>query len=203
MDNYDIKVSVIKFDVNWTEIKNLCRTTIGQLDSDKAPGQNWKRTLLLAEHSPLRHGNITIEIDNIPFAIMGHLVRHGVGVTPYVQTSRADRTEIKDRSQRSQMDPVRMRMDLNLQSLINVSRKRLCGQADPTTRKVWYMVVKEIAKYDADVAWACVPECIRDCDCPEFYPCGFYDNLMKNEPVETQRVLKRRYDKYNEWRDRA
>ena len=82
------KVKVIKFDVDWLEIKNLCRKTISMKDSKLEPSSEWKRDLLLAEHSPLRHSLITIDIEDVPFYVMGHLVRHSVGVTPYVSTSR-------------------------------------------------------------------------------------------------------------------
>ena len=130
------KVKVIKFDVDWLEIKNLCRKTISMNDSNIEPTSEWKRKLLLAEHSPLRHSLITVDIEDVPFYVMGHLVRHSVGVTPYVSTSREDRTNIS-RSERSQTDLVSMRIDLNIQSLINISRKRLCNQADRQTQIIW------------------------------------------------------------------
>ena len=191
-----IKVNVIKFDVDWIEIKNLCRKTINMGDSLQEPTSNWKRKLLIAEHSPLRHSLITIEINDVPFYVMGHLVRHHVSVTPYVTTSREDRTNIP-RDERKQTDLVSMRMDLNIQSLINISRKRLCNQADKTTQIVWLEVIKEIAKYDVDVAWACVSECIRDCGCPEkFGTCQYFDNFSKDLSKEELINIEARYDVY-------
>ena len=72
-----------------------------------------------------------------------------------------------------------MRMDLNIQSLINISRKRLCNQADITTQKLWLLVIKEIAKYDANIAWACVPEGIHTCGCTEgFSNCNKCTNIQ-------------------------
>lgn len=195
----DIQVKVIKFDVDWLEIKNLCRGTISMGDSTKEPTKRWKRDLLLAEHSPLRHSLITIEVQNIPFCIMGHFVRHSVGVTPYVSTSREDRTGVK-REERKQTDPVTMRMDLNIQSIINISRKRLCKQADATTQKVWYMVIKEIAKYDEDIAWACVPEGIRTCGCPErFASCCVCENIISNLDFFDRLDLEKRYNHYQDF----
>lgn len=196
--NNDIRCRVIKWDVDWLDIKNLCRSTISMGDSKIEPTHEWKRKLLLAEHSPLRHSIITIEIQNIPYAMMGHLVRHSVGVTPYVSTSREDRTGIP-REQRSQMDVVNMRMDLNIQSLINISRKRLCNQADPLTKKIWKMVIDEVAKFDEDIAWACVRECIRDCGCPEkFGNCKYFDAFSKDIEKESLINIEQRYDIYAE-----
>ena len=199
--NNELKVTVEKFDVDWKEIKNMCRGTVGIEDSQKEPTNEWKRKLLLAEHSPLRHSLITIKIENIPYAMMGHLVRHSVGVTPYVKTSRSDRTGV-DRNTRSQMDLVNMRLDLNIQSLINISRKRLCNQADITTRKIWWEVIKEIAKYDKNIAWACVKEGIYKGGCSESFGCcnscnDFLNTLTKEQLID----LKQRYDAYNEFRE--
>lgn len=197
MEGMIMEVKVIKWDVNWLEIKNLCRKTISMSDSSVEPTQAWKRKILLAEHSPLRHSLITIDIVDIPFAIMGHFVRHHVGVTPYVTTSREDRTGVK-REERSQMDLVSMRLDLNIQSLINISRKRLCMQADPTTIAVWEAVLAAVKEYDEDIYWACVPEGIRSCGCPEqFGKCRKCENILRGMPPLFVFNLEERYDYYN------
>ena len=190
------EVKVIKFDVDWTEIKNACRKTISMGDSIVEPSSDWKRKLLLAEHSPLRHSLITLDIQDVPFYVMGHLVRHSVGVTPYVGTSREDRTGV-DRSERRQTDLVSMRLDLNIQSLINISRKRLCNQADKQTQMLWLQVVRAIAEIDEDIAWACVPEGIRTCGCPEaFGDCRACTNIVRQLPPEDMVDVTKRYNHY-------
>lgn len=192
-----MEVKVIKWDVNWLEIKNLCRGTISMKDSKIEPSNEWKRKLLLAEHSPLRHSLITVEITNVPFYVMGHLVRHHMGVVPYVATSRSDRTGV-DRRERRQTDTVTMRMDMNIQSLINISRKRLCNQADETTKELWNMVVKAVGECDEDIAWACVPEGIRSMGCPEgFGNCKQCNNMLKDMDKEDLFDLEKRYYHYN------
>lgn len=196
------KVTVIKFDVDWTEIKNACRKTISMKDSSVTPSSKWKRDLLLAEHSPLRHSLITIDIEDVPFYVMGHIVRHSVGVTPYVSTSREDRTNIP-RDERRQTDLVSMRLDMNIQSLINISRKRLCNQADRQTQLLWLEVVKAIAEYDQDIAWACVPEGVRTCGCPEkFSQCCACENVIGQMGFEDRMNLTLRYDHYNDHRNK-
>ena len=192
-----MEVKIIKWDVNWLEIKNLCRGTISMKDSKIEPSNQWKRDLLLAEHSPLRHSLITVEITNVPFYVMGHLVRHSIGVTPYVATSRSDRTGV-DRSERRQTDTVTMRMDMNIQSLINISRKRLCNQADKTTKELWNMVVDAVREYDEDIAWACVPEGIRTMGCPEaFGNCKQCNNMLKDMEKEDLFDVEKRYYHYD------
>lgn len=196
-----MEVKVIKWDVNWLEIKNLCRKTISMVDSKIEPTQTWKRELLLAEHSPLRHSLITVDIEDVPFYVMGHFVRHHVGVTPYVSTSRTDRTGV-DRTERRQTDPVCMRLDLNVQSLINISRKRLCNQADPETVKIWNAVLDAVREYDEDVYWACVPDGVRSCGCVEaFGDCRQCVNMMKDMEKMDLFDVNARYDHYNTKRD--
>lgn len=200
MDKIEVKIT--DFDINWKKIKSACMTTISKEAGDKEPSDEWKRRLLLCEHSPIRRGSISWKWPAIPYAISTHFARHHEGCEKFVGTERADRTGV-DRSTRSQMNPVPMEMDANIQAIINISYKRLCSSADPATRQHWRAVLEAIREYDENIFWACVPQCVRCGGCPEYTNCGFYDNLMKDEPVETQRVLKKRYDKYNEWRDKA
>lgn len=199
MDKEKIKARITDFDIDWMKIKSACMTTISK-EAGKEPTQEWKRKLLLCEHSPIRRGSISWKFDEIPYCISTHFVRHHEGVEKWVGTERADRTEIKDRSQRSQMDMVPMEMEANIQAIINISRKRLCTSADPLTIKYWKAVLEAIKEYDEDIYWACVPECVRCGGCPEYNSCGYYDNLMKDAEPEEQRVLKLRYDRYNKFR---
>ena len=197
---YNLKANITDFNINWKKIKSACMTTISKEAGDKEPSTEWKRKLLLAEHSPIRRGTISWKWESIPYAISTHFVRHHEGVEKWVGTERADRTDIKDRSQRSQMDTVPMEMEANIQALINISAKRLCTCADPTTRSYWKSVLKEIKQYDEDIYWACVPQCIRCGGCPEYKTCGFYDNFAKKLSFEDQIDMTKRYNKYNEIR---
>ena len=98
------------------------------------------------------------------------------------------------------MNPVMMEMEANIQALINISKKRLCTCADPTTRLYWEKVLEAIAQYDEDIAWAMVPECIRDGGCPEYKSCGMFDSFARDLTKEELMDIKTRYDKYNEYR---
>lgn len=195
-----IETVIKKVNVDWKDIKDACRRTIGLDESDKEPPKAWKRKLLICRHSPIRKGTITWKWPEIPYAISTHFARHHEGTEKYISTSRADRTEIKDRSQRSQMDPVSMEMDANIEALISISERRLCMCADPTTRAYWQDLKDCIEKYDEDIAWAMIPQCVRLGGCPEkFGQCKFFENLSKDWTKKELLDIAARYDKYQEY----
>ena len=105
---------------------------------------------MLCEHSPIRRGTISWKWPAIPYAISTHFARHHEGCEKFVGTERADRTGV-DRATRSQMNPVPMEMDANIQAIINISYKRLCTSADPTTRQYWRAVLEAIRQYDENI----------------------------------------------------
>ena len=196
-----MKTIIKNFNVNWLNIKNACRQTVSMCDSKLEPTSEWKRKLLICRHSPLRIGSVLWKSEDVPFYVMGHIVRHNVGCTPFVSTSREDRTGIP-RNERKQTDFVNMQMTANIEALINISERRLCTCADPTTRKYWEAVLEAIREYDEDIFWACVPQCIRCGACVEpFSNCRFYENFSKNLTPEQQTDIMARYDAYNEYRD--
>ena len=194
------KTEMLEFNVNWNSIKRACMRTIGKEAGPKEPNQKWKKSLLICRHSPLRKGSITWKWPEIPYAISTHFVRHHIGVEKFISTSRADRTEIKDRSQRSQMDAVSMEMDANIEALLNISERRLCTCADATTTAYWKDLKDLVATYDTDIAWAMVPQCVRCGSCVEpFSDCKFYEKLMEGHALEEQQDIMKRYDIYNDF----
>lgn len=194
---YNTKVNITHFNVDWLRIKSACMTTISK-QAGKEPNDEWKKKLLICRHSPIRRGEISWKWEEIPYAISTHFARHHEGCEKFIGTERTDRTGV-DREQRSQMNYVPMEMDANLQALINISEKRLCMCADPTTRKYWEAVIEEIRKHDELVAWSNVPQCVRCGGCVEpFTECHFYENLMKDATLEEQIDVVKRYDIYNE-----
>lgn len=197
-----MKVKITNFNVNWLAIKAACMTTISKQAGDKEPSKEWKRKLLICQHSPIRRGVISWKWEQIPYAISTHFARHHEGCEKFIGTSREDRTKIK-RSERSQMDYVPMEMDANIQAILNISERRLCTCADPTTIKYWKAVLETIKEYDEDIYWACVPQCVRCGSCIELFSnCSFYENLMKEHTLEEQKDIVKRYDIYNEYRKR-
>ena len=91
---------------------------------------------------------------------------------------------------------------------VEISKKFVCtilsNNAEPTTIKYWEAVLEAIKEYDEDIYWACVPQCIRCGACVEpFSNCNFYSNLMKDHTLEEQQNVMKRYDIYNEYREKV
>lgn len=200
MENY--KPKVVNFNVDWFAIKDACMQTIGK-KAGAEPSSEWERKLLISRHSPIRRGVISWKWENIPFYVMGHFVRHHVGCTPYVATSREDRTDIP-REERKQTDNVSMQMDANIQALIDMGEKRLCTQSDKVTREYMEALKDEIAKYDETIAWALAPSGIYKCGCPEkFGNCTYCTSILKQMPQEDLFDIEKRLDYYNEHREKV
>ena len=204
MTKYNTTTKITKFNVDWLSIKSACMTTISKQAGDKEPSKEWKRKLLICRHSPIRRGIVSWKWEQIPYAISTHFARHHEGCEKFIGTERADRTEIKDRSERSQMNYVPMEMDANIQALMNIAEKRLCMCADPTTREYMEALVEVIREYDQDIAWALVPQCVRCGGCVEpFGTCQYYNKTFENMPIEQQSDVMARYNYYDEQRQKV
>ena len=59
MKKYNSTTRITDIHINWNKIKQACMTTVSKQAGDKEPSQEWKRRLLLAEHSPIRRGVIS------------------------------------------------------------------------------------------------------------------------------------------------
>lgn len=196
-----MKTTIKKINVDWLDIKNACRQTISMGDSKVEPTSEWKRKLLVARHSPLRLGTVLWKTEDIPFYVMGHLVRHNVGCTPFVSTSREDRTGVP-REERKQTDEVGLQMVANIESLMNISEKRLCNCADRQTLLYWKSVLEAIRDYDEDIYWACVPSGIAHGGCTEpFSDCQMCNKILEQMTPEERLDITKRYDAYNEFRE--
>lgn len=178
----EMKVEVTDYRDRWGDVKNACMNTIGK-ETGAYPSSSWKESILMAEHSPIRLIEFTIRMHNIPYWVSVHLTRHKIGVEHFVQTQRTDRTGVK-RDELPQGALVSHTMRINAQALINISRKRLCYQASPETRKLWCMVVAEVSKYEPELASACMPNCRYRGFCPEMNPCGRYITKKERDYAE-------------------
>ncbi len=150
--------------------------TAGKSKIKREPSE-WLLAMCVAEHSPIRELQITIECHDIPYFAIMHLVRHKIGFEPFVKTSREDITNVP-RDQRKQTDLGSFRATMNLHSLINISKERLCYKADKTTRELWQLIVDTIATHLPIVKLFCVPKCIYRTFCPEHLlgrSCGYAD----------------------------
>lgn len=150
------------------EVLNACRVTVWKDGVDKEPSEAFMHKIYRSEHSPIRDRMFVIDIEGIPSWVATHFVRHSVGYTPYVSTQRNDRIEYEgERGDRKQGELVNMRMTLNAQSFINISKVRLCNMASKETRETWQKVLSELGLIDKELFMCCVPSCVYRGFCPE------------------------------------
>lgn len=150
------------------EILNRCRTTVWKNGLEKEPSENFMNDIYMSEHSPIRDKWFSVEIKSIPYWLSTHFVRHSIGYTPYVSTQREDRLEYEgSRDDRKQGELVNIDITLNAQAFINVSKVRLCGQADKKAQRLWSNVLEKLKEIDEPLFYHCVPTCIYRGFCPE------------------------------------
>ena len=177
-----MKVTIEKL-TDWDLVKRAALQT-RNLKMVNPPTKRWKMKMLMAEHSPIRCLMFYITFEDVPYFVHVHLVRHFMGLTPFVSTSRSDLTKVKDRSQRRQTDLVNFSLLINAQAILNMSYKRLCNKASKETREVWEKVKNEMMKVDPYLATMMVPSCVRQGHCPEMEPCGYSKTLSYKELLE-------------------
>ena len=180
-----MRIEIKDYQDKWQVIKDATMTTISK-DTGSYPTSEWKKKLLMSEHSPIRIGNITFKLYDIQSFVSGHLVRHHIGCEKFVSSRRSDRYNSNEPITRESL--VDLTMNCNFQALINISRKRLCNCASKETREAWQMVKDEIAKVEPEVASCMVKECVyRNGLCPEMFSCGYHKTEAFKKELEEYR----------------
>lgn len=159
-------------------VEELAGVTIGK-DLKPKSGE-WHRRMMLSEHSPIRGVILQVVMEGIPKHVSVHLVRHG-HCQHMVKSSRPDWTG----QPRSEEQLVNHTIIGNPQTLINISRKRLCTNAEQQTRSTWQAVVDSCAP---ELRSVCVPECIYRGFCPEMKPCGYADTEHYSTALKRYRM---------------
>lgn len=181
----DFKVEILKHptDEDWAWCKTCTLNTVGKT-STKLPTDEWKKKLVQAEHSPLRELWFGIRM-TVPSYVSVHFVRHHIGINHYVQSQRNDRQNNYDRTKAPQDTMVSHIMSVNVPELVFMTHKRLCGQADPYTRKVMQEIVNQVVQCNPELKDVLVPLCgYRNGVCTEFNCCGLnkkYQGGSKDE----------------------
>jgi hypothetical protein len=178
-----MKVIFNKMKGTWRDVANSARNTIGLEAKEGEVSSEWKRRMLIAEHSPIRQLTFKWCWKDLLSWVSVHFVRHKIGIEHWVSTQRTDRTG-KDRNLALQSELVSHEAEANAQAIINTSRKRLCECASKETRLAWVEALRQIAEVEPELASCCVAECIYRGFCPEYKSCGF----AKTE--EFQKLLK-------------
>lgn len=170
----------------WDKVKRSARTTISREGSGKYPTDSWKKSILLAEHSPIRKIKFSWKWTNLKSWVSVHFVRHKFGIEHWVTTQRTDRTGV-NRDDLPQSALIEHECEADAQALINISRRRLCTQASPETRRAWQEVVEEVRKADPVLASVCVKECVYRGFCPEMKSCGYTETEEYKKELEEYR----------------
>lgn len=175
-----MKVKLRNYNDMWQDVKNATMNTIGK-DKGKYPTEEWKRQLLLSEHSPIRKIHIGWKWEDLKYWVSVHLVRHKFGIEHFVSTQRTDRTNV-NRDELVQSNLVTHECEANAQALINISRKRLCHCASLETRQAWQKVKDEVAIVEPQLAKCMVKDCVYRGHCYEMFSCGYH----KTEPFKKE-----------------
>ena len=169
-----MKIEVTRV-TSWADVLNAARFTQRKPPMSGEPSVKWKKKIIKAEHSPLRCLMFNIDFYDIPNYVSVHLVRH-IHAQPFVSTSRPDIDGNQiPRDEQKKSDPCNMRLFLNAQEIINISKVRLCNKAEFITRNIWREAINELRKIEPELANACVPNCFYRGFCPEIKSCGLTD----------------------------
>lgn len=189
-----MKTEILKVKGDWQEVLSDCRSTVGKEPLGKEPSENFKRSILIAEHSPIRDISIKWKWREIKSWIATHFSRHKWEC--FIKTQRTDRTGV-DRNKLPQDAPVDFVGEANVQSLIDTMRKRLCYQASPETRAYAEDLKRAITEAQPEIGNVLVCNCCYRAGCPELNTCGYFQKLLEKDPRIASTNIAERYEAYN------
>lgn len=163
-----MKVSVRKL----TTINEVKEFITASLNDHKESTIKGLRKLYLSEHSPMYTQIFIVKLEGIPSYVSTHFRTHKKNfIAETVTTNRSDRGG-SDTAGR--MTPVDMIIYCNAKTLVDMSLKRLCSNADSIARKLMGMIKDEIKDIDPDLYEFMVPQCLYRCGlCQEWKCCGY------------------------------
>ena len=187
---------------SWKRVKNHCRTTVNKSFTDNEPTDEFKKKLLISEHSPIRLLEVDWTWENIKYWVSTEWSRHKF--EKFITSQRDDRMiDETPRDKKTQDAWVNYDGYANAQNTIDAWRKRLCYQATPEARKLAEEFKCELHNIEPEWADVLVPNCIYRGGCPEFSMCKekFYANFLKwcKENNKSTSTIQLRYDAYNEF----
>lgn len=162
-------------ETSWKRALNAARRTVGKEPLDKEPSDEFKYYSLMSEHSHIKLVEWLISFKSLKQWVGVHLLRH-LFILPFIHSQREDRRKLNcKRDDLPQGELNDQDFVVNAQSLINISRKRLCNRASRETREAWQAVKDKIKEQDPVMAHFMVPNCVYRGFCPEAPKncCGF------------------------------
>lgn len=143
---------------DWIEAKRRALVTVGKVPISP-PAESWKREILSARHSPIRYLRFSFLLEDVPYWVSVHLVRH-IHAQPYVKSQRNDRQSEYDRNKAPQDAPVSMIWDMNAEELMAIANKRLCNMAAKETREIVEEMCRQVAELCPEFVGVLVPMCV-------------------------------------------
>lgn len=189
-----MKTKIIKIKGDWQEVVDDCRATVGKLSLGKNPSDKFKRSILIAEHSPIRDISIKWKWEGMPHWVTVHWVRHKW--EKFVRTQRSDRTGVP-REKLPQDEPQDFTGEANIQHLIDTMRKRLCFMASPETREYAEDLKAAIHELEPEISDVLQKNCIYRCGCPEMGGCGWFEMFKAANSDIDLTDIQARYDAAN------
>lgn len=189
-----MQTEILKVKGDWQEVLSDCRSTVGKEPLGKEPSDSFKRSILIAEHSPIRDISIKWKWRGMKSWIATHFSRHKWEC--FIKTQRSDRTGV-DRNKLPQDAPVDFVGEANVQSLIDTMRKRLCYQASPETRAYAEDLKRAITEVQPEIGNVLVPNCCYRAGCPELNTCGYFQKLLEKDSRIASTNIAERYEAYN------
>jgi hypothetical protein len=182
-----MRCKLIKIKGTWRQVADSANTTIHREAGTKEPSSQWKRRMLIAEHSPIRQITVKAKWYDLKYWVSVHLVRHKIGIEHWVRTQRTDRTGV-NRDNLPQGNLVEHEIEANAQAIINISRKRLCSQASPETREAWQAFLDSFKDKEPELYSVCVKECVYRGFCPEYNSCNYHKTKAFQEELARYRA---------------
>lgn len=178
----------LKVKGTWRDIADSANTTINKEAGDKEISSQWKRRMLLSEHSPIRQLAIKAKWYDLMYWVSVHLVRHKIGIEHWVRSQRPDRMGIKlDRNNAPQSSVIEHEIEANAQAIINISRKRLCAMAMPETRHAWISFLESFKDEEPELFKVATKDCIYRGWCYEYKSCGYHKTKQYQQELEEYR----------------
>ena len=87
---------------SWLDVLNTCRSTVSKKFLTKEPSEEFKRAIIMSEHSPIRTKLIKWVWRNLPYWVSTQFARHHIGFEKWISTQRNDRQEFYDREKAPQ-----------------------------------------------------------------------------------------------------
>lgn len=197
-----MKTEIIKIKGDWQEVVDDCRATVAKPPLGREPSGEWKTSILIAEHEPIRDIWVKWKWRGIKYWIAMHWKTH---IWPSrVNTQRSDRTGV-ERDKKPQDAPVDFTGDANCQHLIDTMRKRLCRCASKETREYAEDFKAALREVQPELSDVLVPNCVYRCGCPEMRSCGTWQEILDFCAPDGYVLMvnimpiKLRYAIYNEW----